>query len=126
MRSPPCGQEALVAAGVVPPLVALLGRWPSLKARGPGGESDSARRDARGVCALELMWCVGGLVMPSQCDPDLTAHLRRPVRDQLRAVGAARLLQALAADPELQPGVFSRGSQVSALCKDILRYLGTA
>ena len=127
MWSPPFAREALLAAGVVPPLVALLGRWPSLKATGPGGKSDSERRDARGVIALELMWYVGGLVMPSPCGdgPVLKAQVCRPVLGQLRAAGASRLLQALADDPELQPGACSEGRLVAALCESILPYLGT-
>ena len=109
---PPLARDSLVAAGVVPPLVALLGRWESFKVAGPGGAGGAPGGEPV-LLALELMWGIAVL-----------AERSGPARRQLRDAGAVPLLRALAADPALRPRACSSGALVVSLCGDALRYLG--
>ena len=104
--SPPATLEALVAAGVVPPLVALLGRWKEIKAAIRVSASDP----------FPCPW-TDGVTGVAQIVAGLAA--RSPAaRRQLRDGGAAPLLLAIAADPALAP------TAVPGLCRYALRYLG--
>ena len=104
--SPPFALAALVAAGVVPPLVAVLGRWEGFKAAAPVATQDPLKVHWLHF-VLGLARLIAGLAARSPA-----------ARRQLRDGGAAPLLLAIAADPALAP------TAVPGLCRYALRYLG--
>ena len=87
--SPPATLEALVAAGVVPPLVALLGRWKGFKAAGVPADSPDPRNHHWSLKVAEIAAVVAALAARSPA-----------ARRQLRDGGAAPLLRALVLERE--------------------------
>ena len=95
----------MVAAGIAPSLVALLGRWESFNPALPGGVPNSPLDHCK-FLVIGLARLVAGLSSRSPA-----------ARRQLRDAGAAPLLLAIAADPALEP-------TVAVICRIALRYLG--
>jgi len=110
--SPPLALDALVAAGVVPPLVALLGRWERIKAAlaAGGPPRHCGHLNPKASCWLDYVTVVVQLVAA-------LARRSPAARRQLRDAGAAAVLRALAADPEVRPSALLRR------CCDALRWL---
>ena len=104
-RSPPAMADALVAAGVVPPLVALLGKWEAFKAALPAATS----------AGVFYPWpsYVGALATLLAA---LAAH-GPATRRRLRDAGAAPLLRARAAETS---------SPYAPQCAAALRALGAS
>ena len=98
----------MVAAGIAPSLVALLGRWESFKAALPGGVPNSPL-DHWKFLIMGLARLVAGLAARSPA-----------ARRQLRDGGAAPLLRAIAADAALESTV------VADLCREAVRCLDAA
>ena len=100
--------DALVAAGIVPPLAALLGRWKVLRAAAPGDASSTPFEHWQ-IFIEALLALIAGLASRSPT-----------ARRQLRDAGAAPALRAIAVEPALAP------TAVPGLCRDALRGLGAA
>ena len=107
--SPPATLEALVAAGVVPPLVALLGRWKGFKAAGVPADSPDPRNHHWSLKVAEIAAVVAALAARSPA-----------ARRQLRDGGAASVLRSIAVNRRRSPSVL--GSQ----CRNALRCLDAA
>ena len=109
-RSPPLALDALIAAGVVPPLVALLGRWEGFKAVSPV-ITVSQTHAPRG------MQCVAYLARVAAA---LAAH-SPAARRQLRDGGAVPFLRAIAA--AFNTADFQSNEVVGRACREALRLL---
>ena len=108
--SPPATLEALVDAGVVPPLVALLGRWEGIKAIEWPADAPDPLIHHWSLKVAEIAAVVAALAARSPA-----------ARRQLRDGGAAPLLRTIAAD---RGALFS--SRLAAHCGSAMRCMGAA
>ena len=108
-NSPTLALDALVAAGVVAPLVALLSRWERFKTPVPVDASDGP----------PVHWTI--YILELVCDVGSLAKRSAAARRQMRDAGAAPLLRALAVDPGAKASGF-----LTPLCCFALKHLSAA